>query len=176
MATYSCEQRVFHDVKINSAISTAIAEFTSNHKYRTEILSLIFEQIIYYLLQNFDAEKLTDKENSITSHDELCFQIMNYIDTHIYSIKTLSELSDKFSYNYSYLSDIFKKNTGNTIVNYYQARRLETAKLMMNENKGKIIQIAEMLNYSSLYSFSKAFKKKYGISPKSYRSTKNKSN
>jgi len=168
VSTYSCDQRVFRDARINSAISNAIAEFSSKHKYHDKILSSVFEQIIYYILRSFDSESLPDKGNHITSQDELCFQIMNYIDTHIYSIKNLSELSDEFSYNYSYLSDIFKKNTGNTIVKYYQSRRLEAAKLLISEERRKIIEIAEMLNYSSLYSFSKAFKKKYGVSPKHY--------
>lgn len=93
---------------------------------------------------------------------------MHYIDTHIYSIKNLSCLSERFSYNYSYLSDLFKKCTGNTIANYYQTRRLETAKLLINSGELKITSIAERLNYSSLYTFSKAFKKKYGLSPRDY--------
>ena len=36
---------------------------------------------------------------------------------------------------------------------------------MLGENKMKIGEIAEQLNYSSVYAFSKAYKKKYGISP-----------
>ena len=93
---------------------------------------------------------------------------MHYIDTNIYSIKKLSDLSEKFSYNYSYLSDFFKRNTGNTIVNYYRTRRLYTARLLINEGLLKINKISEMLNYSSVYAFSKAFKTEYGISPKKY--------
>ena len=51
---------------------------------------------------------------------------------------------------------------------YYQTRRLDMAKLLILEKKLKINQIAETLNYSSLYSFSKAFKSKYGGSPSRY--------
>ena len=55
-----------------------------------------------------------------------------------------------------------------TIAEYYQNRRLETAKLLINSGDLKITNIAERLNYSSLFAFSKAFKKKYGIAPKNY--------
>lgn len=40
------------------------------------------------------------------------------------------------------------------------------ARLLLNEGKLNITKIAELLNYSSIYSFSKAFKEKYGVSPK----------
>ena len=167
MNTYSYNQRVFKDTLINSAVSNAIAEMSSKNKYHHDILSLMFEQIIFHLVRNFDADSSSSSNHRIST-DELCFQIMHYIDTHIYSINNLSDLSDKFSYNYSYLSDLFKNHTGNTITNYYQTRRLEAAKLLIKEGNLKIINIAEMLNYSSLYAFSKAFKKKYGVSPKQY--------
>jgi AraC-like DNA-binding protein len=43
---------------------------------------------------------------------------------------------------------------------------LETARVLILERKKKFGEIADLLNYSSLFSFSKAFKAKYGISPR----------
>ena len=102
---------------------------------------------------------------NVNDSDVLCQQIMNYIDTHVYSIESLDILTDIFSYNYSYLSNLFKKNTSITILDYYTNKRLETAKALIIENKKKIHEIAEMLNYSSTFTFSRAFKKKYGYPP-----------
>ncbi len=165
---FSYEQRVFQDSQITNAVSTAIAEFSGKAHYSTQILSSIFEQILYLIIRNFNIPEDANSEKRSCATDELCLQIMHYIDTHIYAIGSLSCLSDKFSYNYSYLSNVFKKNTGMTILSYFQTRRLDAAKLLLNENKLKVNQVAEMLKYSSLYSFSKAFKNKYGISPKHY--------
>lgn len=39
---------------------------------------------------------------------ELCFQLMNYINTHLFSMKSLSELSGLTGYNYSYLSTLIQ--------------------------------------------------------------------
>jgi len=167
MNTYTYENRVFQSSAVNYAVSSAIAEFSSKEKYSSELLSLIFEEILYLIIRSFDGEAIQRNINNLPAN-ELCFQIMHYIDTHIYSIKSLASLSEKFSYNYSYLSNFFKKNTGYTISDYYQNRRLEAAKLLINAGGLKITNIAERLNYSSLYAFSKAFKKKYGIAPKSY--------
>ena len=90
---------------------------------------------------------------------------MNYIDTHIYSLCNLCELTEKFKYNYSYLSSLFKKTTNKTLAEYFRNRKLETAKALVIEKNKKIGEIAEMLNYSSTFAFSKAFKEKYGVSP-----------
>ncbi len=161
-------QRVFRDEQVNVSVSKVIEEISSKREYHHEIISLLLEQILYYIIRNFHNDAPTVRKKSINSSDELCFRIMYYIDTNIYNIENLAVLSDKFNYSYSYLSDLFKKTTGNTINAYYQTRRLDIAKLLIAEKKLKLNQIAEKLNYSSLYSFSKAFKQKFGISPKYY--------
>ncbi len=165
---YRCDHRVFRNEQINSAVSTAIAEFSLKQEYHEQILSSLFEQILFYLIRSRSVDNPIAINKHTLAVDELCFQIMHYIDTHIYSIESLSVLSTKFNYHYSYLSDVFRKTTGNTIANYYQTRRLDSAKLLINENRLKINKIAEMLNYSSPYAFSKAFRKKFGVSPKYY--------
>lgn len=164
----SYENRVFTSSQISACVSLAVAELSAKLSYNPEILSCIFEEILYLILRNYNATEDTDAPRRSQTTDRLCLQIMHYIDTHIYTIDNLSVLSEKFSYNYSYLSNMFKRCTGDTILNYYQTRRLETAKLLLNEGKAKVNHVADMLKYSSLYSFSKAFKNKFGISPKHY--------
>ena len=165
---YYYEQRIFKDELIHSTVSAAIAEISSKQEHYSDILCSLFEQTLFYLIRNFKISKNPPQHIHTVPSEELCFQIMHYIDTHIYSIERLSVLAEKFKYNYTYLSDLFKKTTGNTIANYYNTRKLDAARLLLNEKKFKINQVSEMLNYSSLYSFSKAFKNKYGISPKYY--------
>ncbi len=162
------EDRVFRDSRINSTVESAIAELGSKDDFHEAVLALLFEQVIYYVIRNYRTDKKPAKSMHTVSADEICFQIMHYIDTHIYSIENLSSLSDKFSYNYSYLSDMFKRTTGNTISDYYQTRRLDVARFLVTEGRLTVGQIAEMLRYSSLYTFSKAFKNKYGTAPKFY--------
>lgn len=168
LQTHFCKQRLFRDEAVSSAVSFCISEISSNKKYQTEVLSLALEETLFLIIRNFDENKENSSRLSINANDELCFQIMHYIDTHIYSIESLSKLSNVFGFNYSYLSKLFKTTTGRTISDYYQTRRLDAAKLLIFEKKLKINQIAELLNYSSLYSFSKAFKNRYHISPSHY--------
>jgi two-component system response regulator YesN len=155
--------RVLVNPKISNLIGNAISEFSSEKPYAPEILKNIFNQIAIYLIRDFSNVK--DGTAKFTENEILCYQVMNYVDTHIYSITNLENISPKFNYNYSYLSTLFKKTTGRTLFEYYQDSKLKTAKCMLGENKMKIGEIAEQLNYSSVYAFSKAYKKKYGVSP-----------
>lgn len=161
------KSRVFQDEKIVALVKNAISEFSFNNQMFTEkLLSEIFNSIIIYIIRNFN--KAEEKTNKVSENEILCYQLMNYIDTHIYSLRTLNAVAQEFNYNYSYLSKLFRKTTGQTLQDYLSQRKMYTAKTLIVENKKKIGEIAAMLGYD-LYSFSKAFKKKFGVSPSKYR-------
>lgn len=161
---WGSESRIIRDEKISDLVQCAIAEFlVENQPYSKQLLTELFHLILIYLIRAFNDSK--QNAAHISQSEILCFQLMNYIDTHIYSLQKLDELAPQFNYNYGYLSGLFKRTTGKTISEYYNHRKMETAKALILEKKKKISEIAEMLGYN-LYSFSKAFKSKYGISPK----------
>ena len=156
--------RVFQDEKISELVKNAINEFSvKDQPYSYLSLTNIFNLIIVYLIRNFNGIK--QKTSNVSDAEILCFQLMNYIDTHIYSLEKLESLAPNFNYNYSYLSKLFKNTTGKTMLEYYHGRKMQIAKTLVLEGKKKINEIAEMLGYN-LYSFSKSFKLAYGISPK----------
>lgn len=159
------QARVFQDEKIAYLVGNAIAEFPIQKEDTNELLSHIFHQILLYIIRDFSAEGERLKHN-VTENEMLCYQMMNYIDTHIYSLKKLDELAVHFNYHYSYLSELFHGVTGITLFQYAQNKRMETAKVLVLEKKKKMEEIAYLLNYSSPFAFSKAFRQKYGVSPK----------
>ena len=165
---HSPSARVFHDERILPLISNAIFELNESKSYQALLMPSIFRQIIIYTLRAFeDCENEMPK--NATPNDILCYKLMNYIDTHIYTMKSLDELSDITDYSYGYLSSLFKKVTGNTLSEYYRTKKMDAAKLLLDENKLTATEIASLLNYSSLYAFSKAFTNHFGISPKNFK-------
>ena len=169
---YSYTERIFYDEEIRYLTNKVIAEISSENQYKNQILTLCFEQIIFHILRHFNGSKKLPQKKYSSVADELCYQIMNHIDINIQTIQNLHEISDIFGYNYSYLSHLFKKYTNTTILDYYSNKKLTVAKLLIDEGKMKINQISESLNYSSPYAFSNAFKKKFGIAPRTYQARK----
>ena len=55
------------------------------------------------------------------------------------------------------------------LTDYYRHRRLETARLLIDEGGLSITEIASLLRYSSIYTFSRAFKEFFGVPPAQYK-------
>ena len=168
----NADQRILRDDRIEFLLGNALAEINQPGEFSERLLSAIFQQILLYVIGDFHSMQAPSTRKAVGEREELCYQMMNYIDTHIYSIKSLGELADIFCYNYSYLSDLFHKVTKESLKSYYQNRRLKVAKKLFQDNSLSISQIAELLHYSSIYTFSRAFKEKYGKAPIHYRETK----
>ena len=166
---HSPDMRIFHDERVRRLIANAIAELASPNMYSGELLNAVFRQILIYLIRDFQKSPKKNYPDNVTGAEILCYKLMNYIDTHIYTMKNLSELCEATDYSYGYLSALFKKTTSETLYDYYNKKRADAARLLLNENKLTVTEISETLGYSTLYSFSKAFKKQFGLSPKLYR-------
>ncbi|MBO5223584.1 MAG: helix-turn-helix domain-containing protein [Clostridia bacterium] len=161
------KKRIFADADISMLITSVINETTEENTLSTIMMQSILTQIAVRTVRAFETK--TDNADVKPKRDatSLCYKVMNYIDSHIFSITSLSSLASVFGYNYSYISDIFAKTTSFTIASYYSEKRLERAKLLLKEKRLTATEIASLLNYSSVYSFSKAYKNKFGHSPKS---------
>lgn len=159
--------RLFHDEKISALIRNALHEFSADYSYKSEILECIFRQILIYTIRA--AYNIRQSSLDVTDVTLLCYKVMNYIDTHIYTLRKLTEVADSFGYNYDYLANLFRKTTNQKLSNYFIDRKLEMARLLLLENKKKITEIADIANYANVFAFSKAFKHKYGVSPLKYQ-------
>lgn len=82
------------------------------------------------------------------------------------SIKTLAEA---VYLTPTYLSNLYKKQTGITIGQYLVDVRVEQAILLLKDPQWKLYQIAPMVGYEDANYFAKIFKKKKGVTPSEYR-------
>lgn len=160
--------RIFTNENIEKLFDNCISEVILNDKYSNDILICCLNQIVRYVIREFSMS-VKSKKLKITSLEELCYRMTNYINTHIYTMNNLENLSDYFGYSYGYLSGVYHKTTGDTLINYYTSRRAEAAKALINEGLLSFAEIAETLKYSSVYSFSRAFKNYFGITPSTYK-------
>lgn len=167
------KKRVFTNYLIKEMLEGSINEILGKAEFKKDYLEASFSLILLEILKIFEVKRDSGFISDGTSQDpeKMCRTVKNYIDTHLFSIGSLTEIADLCGYNYSYLSYLFRKVTGITLSDYYKSRRFESAKLMIRENKLRISEISNLLGYNSVYAFSKAFKDEFGMSPKNYYKT-----
>ncbi len=165
---YNEHDRVFQDERIRPLINNILAELTEQKTHSRQVITALLYQLLAYIDRGFRDKTPATYHKDVNDADILCLRMMTYIDTHIYSLKTLDDLAEAMGYSYGYLSALFRKTTSFTLSSYYSRKRMEAARLLILENKLTATEIAKTLNYSSVYAFSKAFSKKFGVPPSRY--------
>lgn len=164
------EKRTFCDAHVPELIETVIEELQNGALYENEMLAAVTEELAIRILRGMAGFEVQTLPVNPTPND-LCRHIKHYISTHLFTMKSLSEVAVAVSYNYSYLSSCFKRTTGQTMTEYYIYKRMQAAKELIREKKSSLTGIARILGFSGIYSFSKAFRDYYGMSPRAYQNS-----
>jgi AraC family transcriptional regulator len=94
---------------------------------------------------------------------------IDYIYDHLHTRITAASLAKFAGLNPSYLSRLFKNETGYTISEYIQARKIDTAKNMLAYSDHSPSQIASILSFPSQSYFTEVFRNRTGMTPLRYR-------
>ena len=104
------------------------------------------------------------------SESDVLFAVKQYIDSRPLSWQmSVAELACAFFLSERTLRDRFKKEFGQSPKEYILCKKMQAAQNLLLSTTLSIQQIAEMLGYSSVYYFSKAFRLYAGVSPKAFR-------
>ncbi len=95
--------------------------------------------------------------------------IKGYVTANYFNNISLRQIAKEFYMNESYLSDLFKKETGTSFSSYLSNVRIEQSKILLNQVDLLTQDIAEMVGYNDSRYFMKVFKKIVGMTPSEYR-------
>ncbi|MDR0562566.1 MAG: helix-turn-helix domain-containing protein, partial [Spirochaetaceae bacterium] len=112
---------------------------------------------------------LSTKQNGTASYSHIVKKCIDFIHSDYEHNIGLAEAAKNAGVSHSYLSFIFKQETG---VNFNAALaqyRIEQAKKLLTATGLRIYQIAEKVGFSTPYYFSKVFKELSGYTCKEYR-------
>ncbi|MCC3375216.1 response regulator [Cohnella sp. REN36] len=84
---------------------------------------------------------------------------------------SLQGLSEQFFMNPSYISQLFKKEVGETFTAYVTKLRIAQACELLEKSDGSLQDIAEKVGYHDYFYFTRQFKKLTGLTPTHYRQT-----
>lgn len=97
-------------------------------------------------------------------------RIRRRIETDYAEDITLASLAEQYHVDASYLSRIFSRKYGESIISFLTRVRMEKAAQLMRDESRKLEAIAFLVGYDDYHYFSRVFRKKMGVSPSEYRS------
>ncbi|MBB6734774.1 response regulator transcription factor [Cohnella zeiphila] len=96
-------------------------------------------------------------------------QVVSVIENEYMRDLSLEYIAEKVYLTPSYLSYLFKKETGTSLVRYLTSYRLDKATDLLANTTMKIAEIGERLGYANPSYFIQTFKNHYGVSPAKFR-------
>ena len=134
-----------------------------------QLLKNHLEELLISLIRRRKEEgsflDVSDSGNTVVSH------ITQYINEHFTERITLDSLCFLFATNKTTVCREFKQEHGKTVLEYVNALKIKEAKRLLRLQKYSATEVAEMVGFSSLHYFSRAFKAVTGNSPKKYMET-----
>lgn len=165
------EGKLFKDCRdISFAFESMISEEYDKSSFYIEMLKASIMQI---LVEIYRKNNLMVRQSvHLKEQDGLgqrIYAVVRYIDSNIAKITSVSSLAKSLGYSHSYLSHVFKEKMGTTLQGYINAKRIELSLQYLRNQSLSITQIAQLLEYDTVQSYGKAFKKIMNCSPSEYR-------
>ena len=109
------------------------------------------------------------RQHSIKNYSPPVQKALLHIDGNLAENLTLSSLADTLNVSSSYLSALFRKETGFTLTDYICRRRVRHAMHLLKTTRLQIQTVAQHCGMMDVQYFSKIFKKIAGMTPREYR-------
>ncbi|HCW3115176.1 helix-turn-helix domain-containing protein [Citrobacter amalonaticus] len=97
--------------------------------------------------------------------------LLGWIESHLHSNLKLENVSIKSGYSKWHLQRMFQDHMGISLGRYIRNRKITNAALLIKTSQLTMVDICEESGFSSQQTFSRFFKKHYGITPGHYRKT-----
>lgn len=127
-----------------------------------------FSCIMDIVNKNIDLLEKSFGSDPVSSHREI-EMVKDYIHGHFGEEISAQQLADMVYLAPSYLSSLFKKETGQNLSKYIKQYRMEKARQMLEETNMKIVCISEKVGYPNVSYFCQSFREYCGVSPQKFR-------
>ena len=126
--------------------------------------------LAYLLCSDFPSRSLPrSMELDVNDDDSLMAQVTDFISENYAEKLRLQDVADRFHYNRTYISGLFKQTMGIGFHEYLTRYRFQKAVLDLGSPGKNLSQVATDNGFPDLKSFNQLFEENFGMTPKAYR-------
>lgn len=155
----------FHDA-VSHALDTADAACEQQETG----YSLLVKSQLYLVLHALYIHREESIPSNHSRHAKALKPAIAWIKAHFQESLTVSEAAKLTGYSPAHFMRIFRQETGLTFLQFLNDYRLSAAGYYLKETDDPIGKIATECGFDNFSYFIRSFRKKYGVSPRQYRS------
>lgn len=155
------------DVTRTSLFFRQLMDLAGQRSYSKKALDYTLSLLAMEITQDF-INSLTTSGAEHMGYDRLA-DVEEYLRVNYRRPLTVEYIAKSFGYNANYISSVFKRRTGVSVLQYIQHLRLTEAKTMLLNSDASVKQIAHHVGYHDEKQFMKRFKTEEGMTPSEYR-------
>lgn len=137
-----------------------------------QLIRTYLEQFLILLIRtnqkNNDVRLFPTKE-SLENH--LVGDIIEYLKNNMDKKINMDDVCEEFKYSKTYLSSIFRKDTGYTIIAYWVELKIKEAKRLIRSSSLNFSQISDKLAFDNPHYFARVFKRVTKMTPSEYKNS-----
>ncbi|GIP33033.1 response regulator [Paenibacillus sp. J2TS4] len=126
------------------------------------------QELQQYLQQLCKQGCILQEKHRRSEAEQVIHKAVQYIKGHLHLDLSVIDCARQVHLSGSYFSNLFKKVTGQTFLQFVTNERIERAKMMLLEEK-QVQEIAGLLGYEDRRYFSEVFKKHSGMTPSEFK-------
>ena len=140
-------------------LSKIVGKPDSNSKFQAKAMVYSILSEMFISMQGMEK----------TESHSVVLEAKEYMDIHYMESCAVSNLSERYGMDAKYFSEVFKKYTGVSPMDYLIGLRMNHAHRLLMSTSCTIKEIGNSIGYGDPYYFSRLFKKKFGVAPTEFR-------
>lgn len=161
-------------------LSLVVMEFVHPVNVIPDIVEISYN-LSRFLRGMVDAPRISEDRRDVRSggrardvgsadgaRDVILEKINRYVRSHLQQAPTIGDLARDLGFSVSHLRAVFRNQLGVSLGKYIRESRLSQAASLLQARDKNVSEVAEESGFKSLFAFSRAFKKAYGMPPKAY--------
>jgi YesN/AraC family two-component response regulator len=162
------------------AIHAAVGTMETNsgqslqHNFNLFIFELNQLETLADIENHFDqlfvqiVRKMEERKSS--RHEDMAQEVLRIVGANFASLQlSIDSIADDLGMSPAYLGRLFKKMTGQSVTDYINEVRMNSAKQLLLTTDNPIDEIARRVGYANSPYFYKVFKKMHGITPNEFK-------
>lgn len=106
---------------------------------------------------------------SVQKYGPIVNKVLEYILTNLNQEFSLKDIADYCRLTPTYLSSVFKKETGCSVMSFVTAKKIRYACALLSDTQMQIQEVARHSGYHDISYFTRVFRRETGITPTEYR-------